>query len=282
MIIGDFSKIKIGNTDISSVYMGGEKLWPKGADMSRRIMRFTTTDGNTWNKDYVSAYTADDRLIEPIEKTSTGWTYGEDVEYLGTTLKMNTPDGNLLTFKGFDTKIKIKDAFDLFYNEGKAKEIDTKNFDTSQATDMGSMFANCSSLTSLDVSNFNTSKVDTMENMFANCSSLTSLDVSNFNTSQVTDMSWLFSFCVGLTFLDLSSWNTSKVTTMTVMFDGCNKLASLDLSNWDTSQVTDTSGMFGGCAALKTITMKNCTTETIEKIKAALAADKITGVEIIQ
>ena len=256
MIIGNFSKIKIGNTDISSVYMGGEKLWPKETDMSKRVMRFTTTDGNTWNKDYVSAYTADNRLIEPTEKNATGWTYGEDVEYLGTTLKMNTPDGNLLTFNGFDAKIKIKDAFDLFYSEGEAKEIVTKNFDTSQATDMGSMFANCSSLTSLDVSNFNTSKVDTMEVMFANCRSLTSLDLSHFDTSQATDMGSMFEFCVGLTSLDLSNWDTSKVTDMTVMFNGCT--------------------------ALKTITMKNCTTETIEKIKAALAADNITGVQIIQ
>ena len=127
MILTDFSKIKIGNTDISSVYMGGEKLWPKGTDMSRRIMRFTTTDGNTWNKDYISAYTADNRLIEPIEKNATGWTYGEDVEYLGSTAVSGFTDiGNLLYFNGFGVKTKIRNAFKFFYQETKLTEIDTK------------------------------------------------------------------------------------------------------------------------------------------------------------
>lgn len=234
MILTDFSNIKIGNTDISSVYMGGEKLWPKGADTGttgdRRIMRFTTTDGNTWDKDYISANTADNRLIEPIEKNATGWTYGEDVEYLGTTLKINIPNGNLLTFKGFGAKIKIKDASYLFYSEQNAKEIDTKNLDTSQATVMNWMFSDCSGLASLDVSHF----------------------------------------------------DTSKVTNMYGMFWGCSGLTSLDLSNWNTSKVTDMSSMFNNCTSLKTITMKNCSSATVDKIKAALAADNITGVQIIQ
>ena len=135
-------------------------------ELDKRVLRFTTTDRNTWNKDYISAYTADNRLIEPTEKNATGWTYGEDVEYLGTTLKNNIPNGNLLTFKGFGAKIKIKDASNLFYSENRLKEIDTKNFDTSQATGMNWMFMGCSGLTSLDVSNFDTSQVTDMSFMF--------------------------------------------------------------------------------------------------------------------
>ena len=225
-------------------------------ELDKRVLRFRTTDGNTWNKDYVSAYTADNRLIEPTEKNATGWTYGEDVEYLGTLINESIIKGNLSTFNGFGVKTKIRNAFKFFYNEADLTEINTELFDTSETTDMSFMFSGAMRLTSLDVSNFNTSKVADMQGMFDLCDSLTSLDVSNWNTSQVTNMSRMFYYCSGL--------------------------ASLDLSNWDTSKVTNMSGMFKGCKALKTITMKNCPQETVDKINAALAADHITGVEIIQ
>lgn len=283
MILDDFTKIKKGGiTDISAVYMGGEKLWPKEGDMSRRVMKFTTTDGNTWNKDYVSAYTADNRLIEPTEKTATGWTYGEDVEYLGTLINVSTIKGNLSTFNGFGVKTKIRNAFKFFYNETKLTEINTKLFDTSETTDMSFMFSGAMSLTSLDLSNFDTSKVVDIQGMFDLCNGLTSLDVSNWNTSQVTNMSRMFSDCESLTSLNLSNWNTSQATNMKQMFDYCSGLASLDLSNWELNENVNTDKMFLSCRKLTTITMKNCNTATVEKIKAALTESNITGVEIIQ
>ena len=251
-------------------------------ELDKRVLRFRTTDRNTWNNAQISAYTADNRLIEPTEKNATGWTYGEDVEYLAATLKIDIPIGNLLTFKGFGAKFKIKDASCLFFSENKLKEIDTKNFDTSQATGMNWMFGNCSGLTSLDVSHFDTSKVTDMGYMFNACSGLASLDVSHFGTSQVTKMSSMFSRCSKLTSLNLSNFDTSKVTVMDSMFELCWRLTSLDLSNWNTANVSDMKYMFQVCDALKTITMKNCSQETVDKIKAALAADNITGVEIIQ
>lgn len=305
MILTDFSKIKFGSADITAVYAGEEKIWPNTGD--RRTMRFATTDGNTWNKDNISAYTADNRLIEPIEKTATGWTYGEDVKYLTSLLPLAT-DGNLLTFKGFDSKIKIRDAQGLFSYQKNATEIDTKHFDMSEAKDLDKMFNYCSSLTSLDLSNFNTSNVTSMRWTFAFCSSLTSLDLSNwdtsnvtnmgamfsncnvlaslevshFNTSKVEDMNIMFSGCGTLTSLDLSHFDTSNVTKMNKMFSNCPKLASLDLSNWDLTNVTDMSSLFAFCDALKTITMRNCSQDTIDKIKAALTeAGILDNVQII-
>ena len=244
-------------------------------ELDKRVLRFRTTDGNTWNKDYISAYTADNRLIEPTEKNATGWTYGEDVEYLGTLINVSTIKGNLSTFNGFGVKTKIRNAFKFFYNEADLTEINTELFDTSETTDMSFMFSGAMRLTSLDVSHFDTSKVADMQGMFELCDSLTSLDVSNFNTSQVTNMSRMFSDCSSLTSLNLSNWNTSQVTNMKQMFDYCSGLASLDLSNWDTSKVTNMSGMFGRCFALKTITMKNCSQETVDKIKSALQSEGI-------
>ena len=75
--------------------------------------------------------------------------------------------------------------------------------------------------------------------------------------------------------------NTSNVTNMLTMFQGCSGLISLDLSGWDTSNVTTMISMFVGCKVLKTIRMAGCTQDTINKIKAQLTKDNITGVKIV-
>ena len=302
MILTDFSKIKFGNADITAVYAGEEKIWPNTGD--RKTMRFTTTDGNTWNKDSISAYTADNRLIEPIEKTATGWTYAEDVEYLASLGDDSVGKTfNLLTFNGFGAKIKIKNANRLFYLENNATEIDTKYLDVSEAVDLTYMFGGCNSLASVDVSNFDTSKAVSMQGMFGGCNKLTSLNLSKWNTSNVVRMRDLFKDCNSLVSLDLSNWDTSKVQLMTGMFHGCSlltsidlshfntsnvtqmggmfaecsALASLDLSNWNLANVADMRNMFSNCNALKTITMRNCSQETIDKIKAVLKDAGIFG-----
>ena len=51
---------------------------------------------------------------------------------------------------------------------------------------------NCSSLEKLDLSNFNTSNVTDMSSMFQNCSALKKLDLSCFNTNNVKEMKTMF------------------------------------------------------------------------------------------
>ena len=68
---------------------------------------------------------------------------------------------------------------------------------------------------------------------------------------------------------------------MNGMFYGCSNLTSLDLSNFDTSNVTNMTYMFRGCVNLKTITMIGCGQTTIDKIKAQLTKDNITGFTIV-
>ena len=128
----------------------------------------------------------------------------------------------------------------------------------------------------------NTSKVTNMNSMFVNCYSLTSLNLRRFNTSNVTSMEWMFMACSGLESLDLNGWNTSNVTNMGYMFSGCTSLTSLDLSGWNTSKVTFATSMFDGCPNSLEIIMKGCSKETIDKIKAQLTKDGITGFNIIQ
>ena len=127
----------------------------------------------------------------------------------------------------------------------------------------------------------NTSKVTIMNSMFSDCSGLTSLDVSSFDTSNVTDMGYMFSYCNGLTLLDLSSFDISNVTHTYNMFYYCRKLETLDISGWDTSNVTDMVSMFAHCDSLRKIKMVGCSQTTIDKIKAQLTKDNITGVTIV-
>lgn len=126
------------------------------------------------------------------------------------------------------------------------------NLNTTEVTDMGAMFRNCSALTDLDVSGFDTRKVTTMGTMFSGCSKLSTLDVSGFDTKNVTDMYCMFNKCSGLTTLNVSGFDTKNVTNMREMFSGCSKLATIYVSDkFVTTNVTEGKSMFNMCKALE-------------------------------
>ncbi len=156
-----------------------------------------------------------------------------------------------LDLSSFDTS-NVTNMSSMFYGCSSLTSLDLSSFNTSSVTNMDSMFSGCSSLTSLDLSSFNTSSVTDMQSMFSQCSLLTSLDVSGFNTSKVTNMSDMFRDCSSLTSLDLSGFNTSNVTDMYMMFCNCSSLTNLDLSSFNTSKVTNMSYMFSSCSKLQT------------------------------
>ena len=131
--------------------------------------------------------------------------------------------------------------------------IGLEYLNTSNVTDMGSMFSFCYYLTNLDLSHFNTENVTNMSQMFYMCTSLANVDLGNFNTRNVTDMWGMFWYCTSLTNIDVKHFNTSNVTNMNQMFWYCSGLTSLDLSNFNTLNVTDMSNMFAYCSNLKTI-----------------------------
>ena len=194
--------------------------------------------------------------------------------------KFNGNNFTNLIFKDVDTS-NVIDMNNMFTSCSTLTSLDLSEWNTSNVTNMSCMFNYCSSLTSLDLSGWNTSNVTTMNFMFYSCSSLVSLDVSGWDTSNVTDMGVMFCNCSALTSLNLSEWNTSNITNMTAMFYSCSALTSLDLSGWNTSNVTTMNSMFSGCSSLKTIRMVGCFQTTIDKIKAQLSSDGITGCTII-
>jgi surface protein len=122
------------------------------------------------------------------------------------------------------------------------------------------MFRDSTALTTLDLTNFNTSNVTNMSSMFNNCEALTTLDVSDFDTSNVTNMSYMFQNCESLTNLDLSNFNTSNVSQMVAIFQNCRTMTSLDVSSWNVgSHITSYERMFSGCTSLNKLYIKQGT-----------------------
>ncbi len=116
----------------------------------------------------------------------------------------------------------------MFIDCSNLTSVDLSNNEISQAVtedrSMCLMFSGCSSLTELNLKNFNTANVTNMAYMFRNCSSLVTIDLSSFNTEQVTDIGNMFYGCSALTALDLSGFNTANATQVRFMFQGCTAL----------------------------------------------------------
>lgn len=156
-----------------------------------------------------------------------------------------------VVFQSSFANVRPTSTFSWFCNFKNLTSISGLNYlNTSEVTNMYSMFRDCSKLNSLDVSHFDTSNVTMLWAMFDGCSSLKSLDVSHFDTSKATDFTLLFAYCSSLENLDVSNFNTSNVTNMYMLFVGCGNLKSIDVSNFDTSKVYDFSYMFSGCTGL--------------------------------
>ncbi len=181
---------------------------------------------------------------------------GNDEIYLsdGWSLFENLSVESLENMKYVNTS-EVTDMSSMFLNCSKLAELDLSNFDTSQVTDMYGVFSGCSGLTSLDLSSFDTSQVTNMRGMFENCSNLTNLDLTTFNTSNVMNMENMFYGCSNLVSLDVSNFNTSKVMNMSSMFQGCSRLSNLEVSHF--SSPSWASGMFSGCSSLTSLDLRN-------------------------
>ena len=167
-----------------------------------------------------------------------------------------------------------EDSSNLFCAFSSLKEADLSSFDTSNVTNMYSMFYSCIKLTILDLSSFNTGKVTDMNGMFYKCISLTNLDLSSFNTSNVTNMWSMFYFCIKLKSLNLSSFDTSKVTNMYSMFYNCSNLTTvITIKN---SNVSNYSGMFDSAAteagAQITVNYTSATSDLVDQMIATKAS----------
>ena len=139
-----------------------------------------------------------------------------------------------------------------------------------QVTSMYSMFYNCSSLTDLKLRNssgtmyWKTGTIKNMANMFYGCTNLKAIEgLEFFDTSNVTEMTWMFGRCTSLTDVDLSSFNTSKLSSLDYMFFNCTALSCLNLSAFQTASISSMKQTFSGCSALKYLDLSGWNTAAV-------------------
>ena len=181
------------------------KAYMTQADYDNHTLPETDFHTNDYRSKITTITTKKDNIV-PATATES-WDISEAQD--GSVMAYVEDDGSgnstyKLTIGGKAGIIANESMVGYFYWFSEVTSIDLSALDTSQVTNMGSMFSHCYDLTSLDVSNLDTSQVTNMNSMFFGCSSLTSLDVSNFDTSNVTNMDFMFCDC--------PAWNTVDQT----------------------------------------------------------------------
>lgn len=160
----------------------------------------------------------------------------------------------LIPASAFDTEIDSisggVDINDYYLTSGGYETIDgyikkIPQLDTSNVTNMNSMFSGCRNL--ISIPQLNTSNVTNMSNMFNNCKLITTIPL--MDTSNVTYMAYMFASCNNL--ISIPLMDTSKVTAMNSMFYSCGNLISIPQLNL--SKVTNAWQMFLYCIALTTL-----------------------------
>lgn len=171
-------------------------------------------------------------------------------------------NNTVLTFY-YDDQKDVRGGMDVGISEREWGHV----AETIESVVFNESFSNCNSITStsawffgciqlrtiIGLNYLNTSNVTEMNSMFYSCSSLESLDLSSFNTSSVKDMTAMFWGCYSLRILNLSNFSTSSLISggLGGMFVDCSSLTTIYAGNWDTSKETSPSwGMFAGCSNL--------------------------------
>ena len=175
------------------------------------------------------------------EMSASKW---QDITSKGWGVTLTDKDSTATVTSDVCTTINNKPVVSMSYTfyDSKATSINLSNSNTSNVTNMKSMFQRSSATSIIGLNKFNTSNVTNMWNMFLK-SSATMLDLSSFDTSNVTDMHYMFFDSEATIVNGLDNFNTSNVTNMVSMFRG-SKARSLNLSSFDTSNVTNMSSMF--------------------------------------
>jgi len=135
---------------------------------------------------------------------------------------------------------KPKDKYEL--RELILSNVDISTINYSLILDFSELFKGLNFIP--DLSKLDTSNVTNMSSMFAYCKNFNQ-NINHFNTSNVENMSSLFQGCTSFN-QPLSNWVTSNVTTMDSMFFDCI-IFNQNINNWDVSSVTTLNGMFNAC-----------------------------------
>ena len=169
MTLQEAKYIKLGSTSASKVMLGNTQVWPK--QDNNHLLYGEVVDPSQ----PLPTISLDDTVNTPTLDASSNMFY------------LDNWSNAAPTSITFNNKENIKTITKL------------TGLDTSNVTNMNSMFNGCSSLTTLDLSGLNTSKVTTMQEMFSGCTSLTSLNLSDLNMKKLQYVAHMFYDCSSLT-----------------------------------------------------------------------------------
>lgn len=161
-----------------------------------------------------------------------------------------------MDLSGFDTS-NVTDMDSMFFGCKYLVDLDLKAFNTSSVTSFRSFVSRCVRLESVDVSSFDVSAAEDLEYMFANCTKLTSLDLSSFVPSSARSLRYMFAYDNSLEAITFGKFTCGNAEDMDNMFRDCKNLLSLDLSSFDTGNVSTMRSLFNGCEKLKTLNVSS-------------------------
>ena len=144
-----------------------------------------------------------------------------------------------MKFKNETIRVAVREWIE---DENKAKENygDINDWDTSEVTDMSTLFLHAHEFNS-PIGNWDVSNVKSMFGMFREAL-LFNQDIGNWNVGNVIDVS--FMFCEATSFNhNISNWDVSNVKDMDGMF-ACAQSFNQPIGNWDISNVENISQMF--------------------------------------
>ena len=137
------------------------------------------------------------------------------------------------------------------YNIKELKYLNTEN-----VTDFSHMFAKTEISDITPLKNWNTSNAKNMSSMFDSCELLTNLKgLENWNVSNCKDFSYIFHDCTNLSNVKaLGNWNLLNATNLSGFFENCKNLTDINFAkNWNVSKCQNFSMMFRLCEKLKDI-----------------------------
>ncbi|MCQ2975665.1 MAG: DUF285 domain-containing protein, partial [Bacteroidales bacterium] len=202
---------------------------------------------------YPTTYLEKELLLDAIPRQEISvliFDYKKNVDTNNLTFTGKYVDNNQKYYKVYFQKIKK----DYIYYVLSKKEIiapeDCSELFSAPSNEVKYFETN---LYKIELNNFNTSNTTNMRSMFAGWGYLEILKIDNLDTAKVTDMSFMFNNCCALQTIGLNFFDTKNVKDMSYMFCGCKSLSSLDLYNFDTRNVTNMKCMFFGAETLQQI-----------------------------
>ncbi len=151
-------------------------------------------------------------------------------------------------------KVFIRKSSEMFLKCENIKKIEIE-WDFEQATDIGSMFEECTLLEYFDFSKFAPTVLRQMKSMFKNCINLKGEAIFPTMNYAGDDISNMFKQCNNITKIDMSNVSIKDVYCMNDFASDCDSLKSIEMGDIKGEKINLTS-FAPGCKNLKYISLE--------------------------